>query len=193
MIIFAGKPYSWKGIRIKPGPACSKPWARWRNKPGPLSSKTGNTSRKAKRRKTTEGRSVGEKSSAIVSAENVETPAGTNNVSGPVINGTLASAEDKPDSFKDTGDITGQSISNVPPNVPVESIADEDVLTSLSKDDLMNILQSKNCMCSCGHIIPDKVLCSIHRSVHSVSNPLRCAHCNVVFDTYYKFQEHLHH
>ena len=73
---------------------------------------------------------------------------------------------------------------------PLENMSDENLMKELSKDELMKVLESKNCVCPCGHIIPDNVLRSIHTTIHAASNPLKCSECNVVFGNYYKFQGH---
>ena len=67
----------------------------------------------------------------------------------------------------------------------------EELMTELSNTDLKSILQSKDAVCPCGQIITDNVMRSMHKSIHAASNSLKCSECNVVFDDYYKFQEHL--
>ena len=73
----------------------------------------------------------------------------------------------------------------------LDNMSDEDLMKELSKEELMKVLTTKNCVCPCGYIIPDIVMCSIHKTIHAASNPLKCSECNVVFDNYKEFQEHL--
>ena len=74
---------------------------------------------------------------------------------------------------------------------PANSIPDEDLMKELSDDDLKGILQSKDAVCSCGYIIPDNIMRTIHKTIHAASNPLKCSVCNVLFENYHKFHEHL--
>ena len=78
----------------------------------------------------------------------------------------------------------------VKPN-PANSIPDEDLMKELFDDNLKSILQSKDAVCSCGYIIPDNIMRTIHKTIHAASNPLKCSVCNVVFENYHKFHEHL--
>ena len=74
---------------------------------------------------------------------------------------------------------------------PANSIPDEDLMKELSDDDLKGILESKDAVCSCGYIIPDNIMRTIHKTIHAASNPLKCNVCNVLFENYQKFHEHL--
>ena len=74
---------------------------------------------------------------------------------------------------------------------PANSIPDEDLMKELSDDDLKGILQSKDAVCSCGYVIPDNIMRTIHKTIHAASNSLKCSVCNVLFENYHKFHEHL--
>ena len=89
-----------------------------------------------------------------------------------------------------TACVSQQPSVELTPN-PANSIADEDLMKELFDDDLKSILQSKDAVCSCGYIIPDNIMRTIHKTIHAASNPLKCSVCNVVFENYHKFHEHL--